>query len=100
MGYNLQLTQRGKVVHTTDLCTNGGYSALCDWIGSLPRAEYPAVAALAADGEFAGTDVLAKQLNGAIYLAPPDDPDVLHVANRLADLLGVGAPKETVAIIE
>ena len=101
MGYNLELSQRGKVVHTTDLCTNGGYSALCDWIGSLPTGKYPCLERLAANGEFAGTDRLVADFNRALLGDDrPADPDVFHVADRFADLLGRGAPTETASVTQ
>jgi hypothetical protein len=99
MGYNLELSQNGKLVHATDLCTNGGYSGLCEWIESLPAGAYPALAALAADGRFVGTDRLVDEIIRALGTEPPADPDVAHVADRLGELLGAGRPNETVSVV-
>ena len=97
MGYNLELSSAGKLVQATDLSTNAGYSELCDWIDSLSD-DFPSLAKLAETGEYEGTDELAVELNQAIESNPPEDPDTLSVANRLADLLGAGHPAETARI--
>jgi hypothetical protein len=96
VGVNLHLS--GDDEHYTDLCTDGGYSALCEWIDSLPADRFPAVHELANAGTYKPTDRLARELNGAFYEFPPDDPDVHHTADRLCDLLGVGRPNERVTI--
>lgn len=100
MGVNLRLIRAdGATEHETDLCTNGGYSALCGWLEALSEDKYPAAAALARDGTFIGTDTLTVELEQAIAGDDaPVDPDVAHVADRLLDLLGVGRPGETVVI--
>jgi hypothetical protein len=103
MGVNLLLTgskdgyPEGSE-YGTDLCTNFGYVLLCEWIESLDAGKYPLLRALADDGRAHPTDKLAEEINAAIDESPPVDPDTLHVANRLADLLGAGRSNETVAI--
>lgn len=97
MGYELKLLGSEQGNHVTDLCTNGGWSDLCHWADSLPDA-YPAVKAFAAMSRYTDTAALADQLNHAIADHPPDPPDVLHTANRLADLLGAGAADETAVV--
>jgi hypothetical protein len=84
--------------HETDLCSNHGYTLLCDWIGTLPAESYPALTALADDGNFEGTDGLAEQMEAALADSPPEDPDVRHTVERLLDLLGDGRPDETATI--
>ena len=97
MGVELSLTSK-TLDHTTDLCTDGGYEAMCGWLESLPHDRYPSAQVLADTGEFTPTDQLARELNGAFYETPPDDPDTRHVVDRFLDLLGVGGSDETVAI--
>jgi hypothetical protein len=97
MGVNLRLSSDG-FEHETDLCANHGYDLLCDWLGSLDANSYPAAGELARDGQYEGTDMLADQLGAALAASPPDNPDVLHTAERLLDLIGDGRPHETVTI--
>jgi hypothetical protein len=97
MGINLELDGPDGI-HGTDLCTNGGYTALCEWIETLPEEDFPAVRSLAENGEYTPTDELMEQLERAIAYHPPADKDTLDVANTLADRIGAGYPGETVRI--
>lgn len=98
MGVNLNLDGSPQGIHSTGLCTNHGLTQLYDWIGSLPEKTYPAILEFAARGYFKPTDTLADQLNAAIIDHPPDDPESLDTANRLADMLGEGHPEESVSV--
>jgi hypothetical protein len=100
VGYNLELIGSRQGDHITDLCTNGALTPLCDWMGSLPPARYPAVARFAAEGSYTPSDELALQLEDAFQNHRPDDEDVAQTADRLLDLLGNGDPGETVAIVD
>ena len=97
MGYELKLIGSEQGDHITDLCTNGGWSELCKWMASLPS-EYPVVKEFSGRGRTSDTVTLAIQLNRAIEAHLPEDPDVAHTANRLADLLGAGAEHETAMV--
>lgn len=98
MGYNLTLDGSKDGHHATDLCTGGGYTALCDWIDDLSPETYPALHEFAANGTFTGTDKLVQELEDAIANDRPDDDDVFHTADHLADLLGAGRADETAAV--
>ncbi|AGA28391.1 hypothetical protein [Singulisphaera acidiphila] len=98
MGVNIRLVGSEMGPHFTEFCTNGGYSAFCDWLDSLPEDRFPSARVLSDEGEFKPTDVLAEQLEEAFEEMPPDDPDVLHVVDTFLSLIGIGYPNETVTI--
>jgi len=99
MGVNLSLRGAKQGDHDTDLCTNHGYFLLAAWLESLPEKDYPSLHALAETGLYRPTDELVDELDRAIANEPPENPDVLHTANRLAELLGDGDPGETMGIM-
>ncbi len=93
----IRLTSKG-FRHSTHLCSNSGWSLVCDWFDSLPRGRFPALSWLWAKERFKPTSDLAEQLEAALAAYPPSDPYAMEHANRLADYLGGGHKNETITI--
>lgn len=76
------------------LCSIGAWEQVAKWAKSIDG--MPALNALILDGEHAGTDELARELEQA----EPPDAGVRATLAALADKVGVGDAGETVAITD
>ncbi len=73
------------------------WAAFVAWVRRLPERSFPALRALATEGEVKGTAALATQLRRAMrYYACPWH--VAHTARTLLRTLGDGHPGETATV--
>lgn len=84
--------QEGEV-ETFFLCSTGAWEKVRAWAASVDGA--PALKELAEQGDFTGTDELAREIAG---LNPPEGVKATLAA--LAEKMGVGDPEETITVTD
>lgn len=98
MSWDIALRGGAQGDHETDLGYGYEVRALITWIESLPQDGYANLKTFTGSGPPAKTSEISEELERALEEHRPTDPVTFRTADRLADLLGVGDPNETVTL--